>query len=79
MRIEDPPKGDADVVLIVVCADRGIAQARVVKLKQIEHTINEKSILAAVNFPFLVNLIASFKDMCNLYMVLEVYLRFRSR
>ncbi|KAK1886203.1 cAMP-dependent protein kinase catalytic subunit alpha [Dissostichus eleginoides] len=36
---------------------------KVVKLKQIEHTLNEKRILQAVSFPFL--------DNTNLYMVME--------
>uniref|UniRef100_A0AC35TLQ7 cAMP-dependent protein kinase catalytic subunit n=1 Tax=Rhabditophanes sp. KR3021 TaxID=114890 RepID=A0AC35TLQ7_9BILA len=44
---------------------------KVVKLKQVEHTLNEKKILQAIDFPFLVNMQYSFKDNTNLYMVLE--------
>jgi protein kinase A len=34
---------------------------KVIKLKQVEHTLNEKKILQAITFPFLVNLAFSFK------------------
>ena len=34
---------------------------KVVKLKQVEHTLNEKKILTSISFPFLVNLEFHFK------------------
>lgn len=46
-------------------------KAQVVKMKQVEHTINEKKILEVIDHPFLVSMITSFQDDQNLYMVLE--------
>ncbi|VDD77456.1 unnamed protein product [Mesocestoides corti] len=48
-----------------------LQKAKIVKLKQVEHTLNEKRILSCINFPFIVALKTHFKDNANLYMALE--------
>jgi serine/threonine protein kinase len=48
-----------------------LKKENIVKMKQIEHTLNEKQILSAIDFPFIVKLLHSFKDNSNIYMVLE--------
>ncbi|EGF77461.1 hypothetical protein BATDEDRAFT_14121 [Batrachochytrium dendrobatidis JAM81] len=43
----------------------------IVKMRQVEHTINEKTILEKLEFPFLVSLLTTFQDSANLYFILE--------
>ncbi|XP_065185197.1 cAMP-dependent protein kinase catalytic subunit alpha-like [Sycon ciliatum] len=47
-----------------------LEKQKVVKLKQVDHTNNEKRILQSIEFPFFVNLAYTFKDNSYLYMVL---------
>ncbi|KAK4005936.1 cAMP-dependent protein kinase catalytic subunit PRKX [Daphnia magna] len=48
-----------------------LEKQKVVKKKQVEHTLDEKKVLTAISFPFIVKLEFYFKDNSNLYMVLE--------
>lgn len=46
---------------IVLDNENGFGLFQVVRLKQVEHTLNEKRILQAIKFPFLVALTYHFK------------------
>ncbi|KAJ3307944.1 hypothetical protein HDU76_004235 [Blyttiomyces sp. JEL0837] len=48
-----------------------LRKSEIVKLRQVEHTVNEKLILNSLEFPYLVGLLGSFQDNSNLYLVLE--------
>ncbi|KAI8085001.1 camp-dependent protein kinase 2 [Halteromyces radiatus] len=48
-----------------------LKKTEVVRLKQVEHTNNEKHILESVAHPFLVNMWGTFQDSINLYMVMD--------
>ena len=48
-----------------------LTKRKVIKLKQVDHIKNEKEILATVQHPFIVNLIESFQDDHNLYLVFD--------
>ncbi|KAL2912746.1 cAMP-dependent protein kinase catalytic subunit [Polyrhizophydium stewartii] len=43
----------------------------IVKMRQVEHTINEKHILELLDFPFLVSMLGTFQDSANVYFILE--------
>lgn len=48
-----------------------LKKAQVVKMKQIEHTNDERKMLQRVKHPFLVTLWGTFQDSRNLYMVMD--------
>lgn len=48
-----------------------LKKAEIIKLRQVEHTMNEKLILEQLDFPFLVKILGTFQDSNNLYLVLE--------
>ncbi|CAE6445962.1 unnamed protein product [Rhizoctonia solani] len=48
-----------------------LSKAKVVQQKQVEHTNSERSVLALVRHPFIVNLWGTFQDVSNLFMVMD--------
>lgn len=48
-----------------------LKKERVIKMKQLEHVKYEKNLLHEIQCPFVVNLITSFQDAKNLYLVME--------
>ncbi|KAI8898507.1 kinase-like domain-containing protein [Globomyces pollinis-pini] len=48
-----------------------LKKSEIIKLRQVEHTMNEKCILEQLDFPFLVKILGTFQDSNNLYLVLE--------
>ena len=48
-----------------------LKKSKIVKLKQVDHTITEKQIITAVDYPFITDLVFSFKDNAYLYMLQE--------
>ncbi len=52
-------------------AVKKLKKVEVLRLKQVEHVMNEKAILLGVTHPFIVNLWATFQDLGSLYLVME--------
>lgn len=52
-------------------AMKRLRKSDVVRLKQVEHTNNERSLLANVDHPFLVRMACTFQDERHLYIILE--------
>ncbi|KAJ3026221.1 camp-dependent protein kinase catalytic subunit, partial [Rhizophlyctis rosea] len=48
-----------------------LKKSEIVRMKQVEHTVNEKAILEVLDFPFLVNMLGTFQDSQNVYFVME--------
>lgn len=48
-----------------------LKKTEVVRLKQVNHTNNERSVLMNISHPFIVNLWGTFQDDANLYMVMD--------
>lgn len=77
-RIKTLGAGSFGRVILVKSKDKGefaamkiLDKEKIVKMKQVEHTMNEKQVLYSIKFPFCVSMIAHFQDNANLFMCLE--------
>ncbi|KAJ3145870.1 camp-dependent protein kinase catalytic subunit [Irineochytrium annulatum] len=48
-----------------------LRKSEIVRMKQVEHTVNEKAILERLRHPFLVSMLGTFQDSCNIYFFME--------
>lgn len=48
-----------------------LKKSEIVRMKQVEHTINEKNILEQLEHPFLISMLGTFQDFANIYIVME--------
>ncbi|KAG0171243.1 camp-dependent protein kinase catalytic subunit [Apophysomyces sp. BC1034] len=48
-----------------------LKKSEIVRMKQVEHTRNERSVLMSIEHPFIVNLWATFTDCSHIYMVMD--------
>ncbi|KAI8895657.1 kinase-like domain-containing protein [Globomyces pollinis-pini] len=48
-----------------------LKKSEIVKMRQVEHTLNEKRILEKLEHPFLVSMLSAFQDSSNVYFILE--------
>ncbi|KAJ1589248.1 hypothetical protein NDA15_003782 [Ustilago hordei] len=67
VRLKDRPATDRCAYFAL----KVLAKADVIMLKQVSHINSERSILTKVDHPFLVNMVASFQDSKNCYMLME--------
>lgn len=48
-----------------------LKKSEIVRMKQVEHTINEKNILEKLDHPFLISMLGTFQDCANIYIIME--------
>jgi serine/threonine protein kinase len=54
------------------CAVKVLKKRKIIELNQLDHIKSEKNLLASIQHPFIVNLIESFTDDLNIYLVFEL-------